>query len=189
MRIKEKDQYKAAFKMRYGTYLPQVMYFGLKNAPPFFQKLMYRDFGTLLQKYLENLGNYMDDWWVATPNDEEGQKLHRQICHEFLDRMKEKSYFLKLLKIKFEEPVIEILGWQVTEDGVRIDPTKVAGIAEWPRDLKNLKEVRSTLEVLGYHRAFIRDFAKWARPLHNLTKKGMSLLNGQTNAEKPLTTS
>ena len=132
---------------------------------------MYQDFGVLLQKYLKNLGNYMDDWWVTTPNDEEGRKLHRQICHEFLDRMKEKLYFLKLSKTKFEEPVIEILGWQVTEDGVCIDPTKVAGIAEWPRNLKNLKEVRSTLGVLGYHRAFIRDFAKWARPLHNLTKK------------------
>ena len=125
VRIKRKDQYKAAFKTRYGTYLPQVMYFGLKNAPPFFQRLMYRDFRALLQKYPKNLGNYMDDWWVATSNDKEGQILHRQICHEFLDRMKEKLYFLKLSKTKFEEPVIEILGWQVTEDGVRIDLTKV----------------------------------------------------------------
>lgn len=65
--------------------------------------------------------------------------------------MKEKSYYLKLSKPKFEEPVIKILRWQVTKDRVYIDSTKVAGIAEWLRTLKNVKNVQSTLEVLGYH--------------------------------------
>jgi hypothetical protein len=35
-RIKEVDQPKAAFKTIFGTYIPRVVYFGLKNAPPFF---------------------------------------------------------------------------------------------------------------------------------------------------------
>ena len=60
------------------------MYFGLTNAPPFFQRTMHRDFRALLQKYPDNLGNYMDDWWVATP-DGEGVKLHKEIVHAFLD--------------------------------------------------------------------------------------------------------
>jgi Reverse transcriptase (RNA-dependent DNA polymerase) len=33
IRIKEEDQYKAAFKTSEGTYIPRVMYFGLTNAP------------------------------------------------------------------------------------------------------------------------------------------------------------
>jgi hypothetical protein len=37
IRIDEKDQYKAAIKTQFGTYIPCVMYFGLTNAPPFFQ--------------------------------------------------------------------------------------------------------------------------------------------------------
>ena len=93
--IKEEDQYKAAFKTPEGTYIPHVMYFGLTNAPPFFQCTMHRDFRALLQKYPDNLGNYMDDWWVATPDGEEGIKLHKEIVHAFLDRMEECSYFLK----------------------------------------------------------------------------------------------
>ena len=57
IRIAKKDQYKAAFKTKDGTFIPQVMYFGLMNAPPFFQRMMHRDFHELLQRYPENLGN------------------------------------------------------------------------------------------------------------------------------------
>ena len=32
--ITEEDQYKAAFKTTFGTYILRVMYFGLTNAPP-----------------------------------------------------------------------------------------------------------------------------------------------------------
>ena len=33
---------------------------------------MHRDFRELLQRYPENLGNYMDDWWIATESTLEG---------------------------------------------------------------------------------------------------------------------
>jgi Reverse transcriptase (RNA-dependent DNA polymerase) len=148
--IDEKDQYKAAIKTQFGTYIPCIMYFGLTNTPPFFQQTMHRDFRLLLQKYPENIGNYMDDWWIATANDKEGRKLHTQIIHEFLDLMEEKSYFLKPKKCQFEKDSMEILGWLVGGGKIQIDPAKVKGISEWPRELKNKEEVRCTLGVLGY---------------------------------------
>ena len=147
------------------------MYFSLKNASPFFQRMMHQDFRELLQKYLENLGNYMDDWWIAMEDTPEGTALHRKITHEFLDQMERKSYFLKISKTKFEELQMEILGWQVGVGGICIDPSKVAGIRDWPRQLKDVKQVRSTLGALGYQRPFIKNFAAIARPLHDLTKK------------------
>ena len=85
--------------------------------------------------------------------------------------MERKSYFLKVSKTKFEEPQMEILGWQVGAGGIHIDPSKIAGIQEWPRQLKDIRQVRSMLGVLGYQRPFIKNFAATARPLHNLTKK------------------
>src|SRR6266576_5778899 len=85
--------------------------------------------------------------------------------------MKELSYFLKASKTQFEKSTMEILGWQVRGNGIRIDPSKVAGIAQWPCELKSVKEVQSTLEVLGYQRPFIKNFAVITQPLHNLTKK------------------
>src|SRR6266576_5352177 len=85
--------------------------------------------------------------------------------------MKELSYFLKASKTQFEKSTMEILGWQVRGNGIRIDPSKVAGIAQWPCELKSVKEVCSTLGVLGYQRPFIKNFMAITRPLHNLTKK------------------
>ena len=111
---------------------------------------MSRDFATLLQKYPEELGNYMDDWWIATTDDEEGRQRHKEIVHASLDRMEECSYFLKPLKCRFEQRSLDILGWIVGGGKVQIDPAKVKGLAEWPRELKNVHEVRQTLGLLGY---------------------------------------
>ena len=66
---------------------------------------------------------------------------------------------------------MEILGWQVGAGGICIDPSKIAGIKKWPRQLKDVKQVRSTLNVLRYQRPFIKNFAAIVRPLHNLMKK------------------
>ena len=173
IQIAKEDQYKAAFKMKHGTFIPQVMYFSLKNVPPFFQRMMHCDFRELLQRYLENLRNYMDNWWIAMENTSEGMALHWKITHEFLNQMEKKSYFLKISKTKFEELQMEILGWQVEAGGIHINPSKVAGIQDWPCQLKDVKQVWSTLGVLGYQRPFINNFTAIARPLYNLTKKDM----------------
>jgi Reverse transcriptase (RNA-dependent DNA polymerase) len=162
IQIVEEDQYKATIKTQFGTYIPHVMYFGLTNAPPFFQRTMHRDFCALLQKYPENVGNYMDDWWIVTAGDKEGRRLHTQIIHEFLDLMEEKSYFLKPKKCQFEKDLMEMLGWLVGGGKIQINPTKVKGISEWPRELKNKEEVRRTLGVLGYQQPFIRGFSSIA---------------------------
>ena len=89
----------------------------------------------------------------------EGTALHQKITHKFLNQMERKSYFLKISKTKFEELQMEILGWQVGVGGIRIDPSKVAGIRDWPHQLKDVKQVHSTLGVLGYQRPFIKNFA------------------------------
>jgi len=56
-----------------------------------------------------------------------------------------------------------------------IDPAKIAGIKDWPTTLKNVKEVRSTLGLLGYHRPWIPNFSKIAKPLTDLLGKGQEL--------------
>ena len=40
IRIKDRDQHKAAFKTKYGLYEPNVMFFGLTNFPATFQAMM-----------------------------------------------------------------------------------------------------------------------------------------------------
>ena len=171
LRIKEEDQPKVAFKTIFRTYIPRVTYFGLTNAPPTFQRVIHQDLRPVLQKYPQNVGNYLDDVWVMTGQDREGRILHRKIVHELLELLEEKSYYLKLSKTQFEVKSMDLLGWRVGNGEIRIDPDKVAGIKEWPRRLTNMKQVRSVLGLLGYQRPFIHGFAKLARPLTELTKK------------------
>jgi hypothetical protein len=137
-RIKEGDQYKAAFKTVFGTYIPRMVYFGLKNAPPFFQRMMAKEFQPLMRQYEPYLSNYLDDWIIATPGGEEGLALYWRITHQFLDLMKKLSYFLKLGKCEFECSSIEFLGWLVMTEGITVDPSKAAGLAKWPHQLRNV---------------------------------------------------
>jgi hypothetical protein len=44
-------------------------------------------------------------------------------------------------------------------------------LTDWPRELKNVKEICKVLGVLGYQCPFIPNFAHFTRPLTNLLKK------------------
>jgi hypothetical protein len=48
LQIKPKDQMKAAFKIVFGTFIPNVTYFGLTNATPTFQRVVHLDLHPLL---------------------------------------------------------------------------------------------------------------------------------------------
>jgi hypothetical protein len=132
---------------------------------------MRTDFALFLEQYRDNAGQYMDDWWMATKDDEEGVALHKKMIHAFLATCKEKSYFLKASKCEIMRPQITLLGWLVTGEGLKIDLSKVTGILEWPHTLTSVKQVRKTLGILGYQRPFIRGFAQITRPITELTKK------------------
>jgi len=96
--LAKEDRHKAAIQTRHGTYIPEVMYFGMCNAPAFFQRTMRKDFAPFLEQYKEDAGQYMDDWWIATTDDTEGRALHEKAIHAFLLTCEEKSYFLKVSK-------------------------------------------------------------------------------------------
>ena len=157
----------------FGTYIPHIIYFGLKNTPLFFQQMMSCEFQPLIQKYKPYLLNYLDNWIITTPGGEEGLALYRQITHEFLKLLQKLSYFLKLRKCEFEQSSIKFLGWLVMQEGITIDPSKAKGLAQWPRQLKNLKELHCTLGILGYQRPFIRGYAKLTKLLTKLMCKGV----------------
>jgi hypothetical protein len=66
---------------------------------------------------------------------------------------------------------MDFLGMRLNHNGIIIDPEKIKGLTDWPRTLKNVKEVRKVLRVLGYQHPFIPNFAHFARPLTSLLKK------------------
>jgi hypothetical protein len=110
----------------------------------------------------------MDDIIIATPDD---KKLHEEIVCEVLKVLRRESLHLKAKKCHFEQTEMEFLGYLITKGTIKINPTKHHGLEEWPRVLKNVKEVCSTLGVLGYQRQFIANFSHLAHPLNELLKK------------------
>ena len=66
---------------------------------------------------------------------------------------------------------MDFLGIRLNCHGITIDLSKIKGLTDWPRELKNVKEICKVLGVLGYQHPFIPNFAHFARPLTNLLKK------------------
>jgi hypothetical protein len=86
--------------------------------------------------------------------------------------MRKESFFLKAAKCEFEKRRVEYLGLILDRNTIKPDPVKVNGLKEWPRRLKTVTEVRSTLGLLNYHRAFVPGFSHIVKPLTQLLKKG-----------------
>ncbi|XP_022564277.2 uncharacterized protein LOC106373000 [Brassica napus] len=71
----------------------------------------------------------------------------------------------------FEE--VGFLGHRVSEEGVAVDPEKIAAIKEWPHPT-SVTEIRSFLGLAGYYRKFFQGFASISKPLTRLTGKGIA---------------
>ena len=145
-----------------------VMNFGLRNTPATFQRLMNKVMRPVKAKFGEDVQIYMDDVIIATKND---LTHHREVVRAVLLAMRNTSLFLKPEKCEFEKHMVEYLGLLLDGDTIKPDPSKVEGMRSWPTTLKTIKEVRSTLGILNYNRAFIPRFAKIAKPLTELLKK------------------
>ncbi|XP_074305214.1 putative mitochondrial protein AtMg00860 [Silene latifolia] len=51
-----------------------------------------------------------------------------------------------------------------------VDPSKIRAMVEWESS-KNVNDIRSFLDLVGYYRRFMHDFSKIARLITQLIKK------------------
>jgi len=71
---------------------------------------------------------YLDDILIFTRTEEE----HEQAVQRVLEVLVEHKLFLRPKKCKFYQKRIEYLGLVISENKVKIDPVKVAGVYGWP---------------------------------------------------------
>jgi len=164
VRIKEGDEWKAAFRTNRGLFEPLVMYFGLTNSPATFQTMMNEIFHDLILQGVVIV--YLDDILIFTDTLEE----HRRICRIVMERLREHKLYLRHDKCEFEKTRIEYLGVIISHNRVEMDPVKIAGVAEWPVPTSK-KEVQSFVGFTNFYRRFISNFSHHARALFDLTKK------------------
>ena len=141
-----------------------VMFFGLTNSPATFQAMMNDLLRDLVVE--EKVAVFIDDVIVAT----ETEKGHDEIVEKVLRRLEKNDLFVKPEKCMWKVKEVEFLEVIIGEDRVRMEKEKVQGVIEWPVP-KSVKNVQKFLELANYYRQFMKDFARIAKPLHEMTRK------------------
>ena len=163
LRIASGEEWKTAFRCRYGLFEYTVMPFGLCNAPGTFQHYMNDTFRDFLDEFLVV---YLDDMLIYSDN----LKEHRKHVRKVLERLREAGLFLKPSKCEFHVQEVEFLGFVIGINGVRMDPKKVESVTAWPTP-RSPHDIRMFLGLANFYRRFIKDFSQLAAPLTRLLKK------------------
>jgi len=93
------------------------------------------------------------------------------VC-QFLEIIRDSGMTMNLAKCEFGKPEVKFVGRLVGSGTHRPDPQRLDGLAkmESPR---TKKELRTLLGAFGYYREYIPHYSAIARPLTDLTKKGV----------------
>ncbi|KAL2126283.1 hypothetical protein VTI74DRAFT_1265 [Chaetomium olivicolor] len=166
IRIKEGDEWKTAFRTRYGLYEWLVTPFGLTGAPATFQRYINKT----LQEYLDEFCSaYMDDIIIYSDGS---RSDHRRKVKMVMKKLQEAGLQVDIDKCDFEAKSVKYLGFIVEAGkGIRVDPEKIEAIKQWERP-KSVKGVRGFIGFANYYREFVPNFSMVAMPLTALTKKG-----------------
>lgn len=165
IRIAEGDEWKTAFRTRYGLYEWLVTPFGLANAPSTFQKYI----NWTLRDYLDVFCSaYVDDILIYSSGS---RTEHQGHVRKVLNRLREAGLQIDIDKCEFETKATKYLGFVIDVDhGLKMDPEKVKAIENWEAPT-SVKGVRGFLGFANFYRRFIQKFADIARPLTELTRK------------------
>ena len=163
LRIKPGDEWKTAFRTKFGLYEYLVMPFGLTNAPAAFQKMI----NSVLREKLDIfVVVYLDDILIFSDTEEE----HREHVHWVLKTLQDAKLLVEPTKCEFHTHEVNFLGYTIRPNEIAMEKSKIDAVREWPKPT-NVKEVQSFVGFANYYRRFIKNFGMIASPLTNLTKK------------------
>ncbi|KAJ6439220.1 retrovirus polyprotein [Purpureocillium lavendulum] len=165
VRVAEGDEWKTAFRTRYGLYEWLVTPFGLTGAPATFQRYINHTLREFLDEFCSA---YIDDILIYSSGS---LADHRKKVKQVLARLRDAGLQIDIDKCEFETTSVKYLGFIVEAGkGIRVDPEKVRAIQEWEAP-RSARAVRSFLGFANYYRQFIPKFSNIASPLTALTKK------------------
>lgn len=160
--VGEKEKNLTTFITHRGLYRFRVMPFGLVNAPATFCRIMRK----LLQG-LTSLDNYLDDVLCHTKD----WKEHLSALKQFFERVRKANLVLRPSKCEIGRSWKDFLGHRVGENKLEPNSDLVSKIISAGRPLTR-KQLQSFLDLVGYYRRFIPNFAAIAVPLTDMIRKG-----------------
>ena len=153
-----------AFITGRGLYEFNKVPFGIKQGPACFQRLMNFVLSGLL---FQSAMIYLDDILVAGKTFEE--MLSR--LETVFERLQQYNIKLKFKKCAFARRQLPFLGYLLTSDGIRPDPSNVEKIKQAPAP-KNVRDVRSFIGAASFYRKWIPGFSTIVKPITSLLRKG-----------------
>ncbi|KAM0841708.1 hypothetical protein ACQ4PT_058840 [Festuca glaucescens] len=175
IRMQLGDEWKTAFKTKFGLYEWLVMPFGLTNAPSTFMRLMNEVLRAFIGRFVVV---YFDDILIYSKSLED----HLNHLRAVFNALRDARLYGNLEKCTFCTNRVAFLGYVVTAQGIEVDPAKIEAIESWPQP-KTVTQVRSFLGLAGFYRRFVKDFGSIAAPLNELTKKDVPFVWGDTQQE------
>jgi transposase InsO family protein len=163
IRIREGDEWKTAFRTKYGHFEYLIMPFGLTNAPASFQRFINEVLGDILDIFVIA---YLDDILIFSKTKEQ----HIEHVNAVLQKLLDAKIQLRLKKCEFHVQETDFLGHRITQEGIQTEQNKVLAIQEWPIPT-NLRELQQFVGMINYYRRYINNYADGMAPLFQLLKK------------------
>ena len=166
LRMAPGEEWKTAFRTRYGLFEYNVVPFGLCNAPAAFQHLM----NDVLREYLDDfVVIYLDDVLIYSESASE----HKRHVRMVLEKLRQAGLYAKPEKCLFSVEEVTFLGYLISPHGIRMDPKKVEAVTSWPTPLSQ-HDIQVFLGFANFYRKFINEYSRVVTPLTSLLKKGVT---------------
>jgi len=159
----EGEEWKTAFRTRYGLFESLVMPFGLINAPADFQAQINDVHRQFLDDFCTAL---LDDILIYSNTLEE----HKKQVYKVLKALSDAGLHLKPEKCHFHKQEVKYLGFIIRTNGVRMDTEKVSCVLDWQTP-ENVIDIQCFLGFTNFYRRFIRDYCKVVSPLTSLKRR------------------
>ena len=163
VRMKEGEEWKTVFQMRYEHYEYTVMLFGLKNASAIFQWLINNTVREYLNKFVIT---YLDDILIYSDT----LKKHWQHMFKILEKLSEKTLYIKKEKSRFEVQEVKFLEYVIWPEQIEKDSKKTQAVRNWSTS-RRVKKIQSFLELVNYYWKFVLNYSWVAESLTHLTQK------------------
>ncbi|KAH9275516.1 hypothetical protein BASA83_001797 [Batrachochytrium salamandrivorans] len=139
------------------------MPFGLANAPAQFQRMMNSLFRDVIGKHVLV---YLDDIVIYSDNMSD----HIAQVQNVLRVLQDNGLYCKAEKCHFYKSEIKYLGYIISADGLRMDPSKISAVQSWPTP-KKVRDLQVLLGFTNFYRALIHDYSSMTANLTKLFKK------------------
>jgi len=162
VRIQEGEEWKTAFRTRYGLFEYKVMPFGRFNAPDRFQAMTNK----VLREFLDHgLVVYLDDILIYLESEEE----HIELVKKVLAKVEEQQLVVSVTKSVFHVESVEVRGYIVGIEGVTLSKRKVESVMNW-RAQRSVKQVPILIRFATFQRPLIKHLSQICTPITETLK-------------------